>query len=64
MKQDWKSYMASLNTSSSYPARSASPLPPVPQQQQQDWYTPPPNVPSSIRPQDGWNQGQGQGYGR
>ena len=72
IKQDWKSYMASLGSSGSFPARSPSPLPPAPpvqhqhqHQQGQDWYTPPPALPSSIRPQDGWNSsanaGQGQG---
>ncbi|KAI9637599.1 uncharacterized protein MKK02DRAFT_43525 [Dioszegia hungarica] len=57
IKHDWRSYMQSLNAAG---GRTPSPQPPPPQQGQQgqqDWYTPPPSLPTSIRPPDGWNAG-------
>lgn len=57
-RQDWKSYMQSLSVEPTPSApqgpsagigRSPSPAPPP-----KDWYTPPPTLPSSIRPPDGW----------
>jgi hypothetical protein len=46
-RQDWKAYMQGLG--GSLPPRSPSPQPPPKQ-----WYTPPPSLPASIRPPDGW----------
>jgi hypothetical protein len=49
MGQDWRSYLQSLPT----PGRTPSPQPP-PQQQQQQGYAPPPSLPSSLKPPEGW----------
>ncbi|KAK8854621.1 hypothetical protein IAR55_003360 [Kwoniella newhampshirensis] len=57
-KGDWKSYMASLGTGGhvgaggSMPNRTPSPQPPPKDQGQ--WFTPPPSLPASIAPPEGW----------
>ncbi|RSH82261.1 hypothetical protein EHS25_005971 [Saitozyma podzolica] len=48
-KEGWKSYMQGLG--STLPARSPSPQPEPPAK---EWWTPPPSLPASIRPPEGW----------
>ncbi|GFZ50821.1 hypothetical protein JCM24511_08579 [Saitozyma sp. JCM 24511] len=48
-REGWKSYMQGLGTT--LPARSPSPQPPPPAK---EWWTPPPSLPASIRPPEGW----------
>ncbi|ORY35735.1 hypothetical protein BCR39DRAFT_511825 [Naematelia encephala] len=52
VKTDWRSYMSNLPVN----GRSPSPQPPNHQRQeeQREWYTPPPSLPASIRPPEGW----------
>lgn len=64
--QDWRSYMQSLSTpgnpqpqSQDGQGRAQSPAPPPPPpsgqaQGQGGYYAPPPNLPSSLRPPEGW----------
>ncbi|KAL7422359.1 hypothetical protein Q5752_003005 [Cryptotrichosporon argae] len=61
--RDWRSYLQNLGAGASpAPDRAPSPQPPpkdrpyqsAPQQQQQEWYTPPPSLPASVHPQNGW----------
>ncbi|WRT68597.1 uncharacterized protein IL334_005575 [Kwoniella shivajii] len=60
VRTDWRSYMNSLASTGSgggvMPARTPSPQPPPKDSrgQQQQWYTPPPSLPSSIAPPEGW----------
>ncbi|WWD19239.1 hypothetical protein CI109_103697 [Kwoniella shandongensis] len=55
-KANWKSYMTNLGTGAGagaggIPNRTPSPQPPPKDQQ---WYTPPPSLPASIAPPEGW----------
>ncbi|WVF67491.1 hypothetical protein IAT40_002247 [Kwoniella sp. CBS 6097] len=56
-KKDWRSYMAGLSTTPNggiVPNRTPSPQPPPKDPQQGQWYTPPPSLPNSIVPPEGW----------
>ncbi|WVR09462.1 hypothetical protein IAU60_006529 [Kwoniella sp. DSM 27419] len=56
-KTNWRAYMAGLSTTPNggiQPARTPSPQPPPKDEPQGQWYTPPPSLPTSLAPPEGW----------